>query len=153
MRKSNREVTDLPEILGILNSCQTLRLGINGEEYPYVVPLSFGWEYGEGALKLYFHCAKEGKKLDMIAADPKVCAEADILGGYVDTGHSVTADYKSVIMFGTAERVFGEEEVKGLELILKHCNVQGYSARECSARGLCVVYRINVHGFTAKKRF
>lgn len=153
MRKSNREVTKLSEILNILDSCQTLRLGINGSAYPYVVPLSFGWEYEGEKLSLYFHCAKEGQKIDMLSANSNVCAEVDALGGYVETGHSVTADYKSVIMFGTAERVFGEDEVKGLDLILKHCRVEGHSARECVALGLCAVYRINVHSFTAKKRF
>ena len=36
MNRKDREVTDLKEITEIINSCDTLRLGINNGEYPYV---------------------------------------------------------------------------------------------------------------------
>lgn len=153
MRRSDREITDFNEVLAVLDSCQTVRLALHDTPYPYIVPLSFGWEYSDGKLYIYFHCAKEGKKLDLIARDGRVCVEADVLSNYVDTGHSVTADYKSVIAFGTAERVYGEELVHGLDLLLKHCGIQGYSARECAARDITAAVRVTVESVTGKKRF
>lgn len=153
MRKSDREIRDYNEILRLLDECQTIRLALHDEPYPYVVPLSYGWEQRDGKLFVYFHCAKEGKKLDLIAKNANVCFEADCLAGYKSTGHGVTADYRSLVAFGKAERVYGEELVRGLELLLKHCRVEGYSARECAAMDITAVVRITVDGITGKRRF
>lgn len=153
MRKSQREIKDFGEIVGLLGKCDTLRLGINGDDFPYVVPLSFGYEAVNGKLFIYFHCAKEGKKVNLLKADNRVCAEADILNSYAETGSGVTADYASVIAFGRADEVFGEEAVKGIELLLEHCKIKGYSARECVKMGITAVYRISVESITGKKRF
>lgn len=153
MRKSDREIRDYNEILRLLDECQTIRLALHDEPYPYVVPLSYGWEERDGKLFVYFHCAKEGKKLDLIAKNGNVCFEADCLAGYKSTGHGVTADYRSLIAFGKAERVYGEELVRGLELLLKHCHIEGYSARECAAMDITAVVRITVDGITGKRRF
>lgn len=153
MRKSDREIRDYNEILRLLDECQTIRLALHDEPYPYVVPLSYGWEERDEKLFVYFHCAKEGKKLDLIAKNANVCFEADCLAGYKSTNHGVTADYRSLVAFGKAERVYGEELVRGLELLLKHCRVEGYSARECAAMDITAVVRITVDGITGKRRF
>ena len=153
MRKANREIKDRAEILRLLDECQTIRLAMHDEPYPYIVPLSFGWEEKDGTLYVYFHCAKEGKKLELIQKNANVCFEADILSGYKSTGHSITADYKSVIAYGKAERVYGDEIVNGLELLLKHCNTEGYSAKECAAKDITAVVKITVESITGKKRF
>ena len=39
MRRKNREVTDMNEILDILRRCDTIRLGLTGADGPYVVPV------------------------------------------------------------------------------------------------------------------
>ena len=153
MRKADREIKDFEEIKELLDECQTIRLAMHDEPYPYIVPLSYGWEERDGKLFVYFHCAKEGKKLDLITKNGNVCFEADCLEGYKSTGHGVTADYRSLIAFGKAERVYGEELVRGLELLLAHCHVEGYSARECAAMGITAVVRITVDGITGKRRF
>lgn len=153
MRKADREIKDFEEIKELLDECQTIRLAMHDEPYPYIVPLSYGWEERNRQIFIYFHCAKEGKKLDLITKNGNVCFEADCLAGYKSTGHGVTADYRSLIAFGKAERVYGEELVRGLELLLAHCHVEGYSARECAAMGITAVVRITVNGITGKRRF
>ena len=153
MRRDDRQITDFSEVLAVLDGCRTVRLALHDSPYPYIVPLSFGWEVKDGRLLIYFHCAKEGKKLDLIARDGRVCVEADSLAGYVQTGCSITADYSSVIAFGVAERVYGEELVHGLELLLKHCGAEGYSAKDCAARDITAVVRVTVESITGKKRF
>ncbi|MDE6274292.1 MAG: pyridoxamine 5'-phosphate oxidase family protein [Clostridiales bacterium] len=153
MRKYQREITNFDEILSLLDKCQTVRLGLYDGKYPYIVPLSFGWEVADGKLALYFHCAKEGKKVELLAKDNRVCIEADVLNGYVRTDHSVTADYESVIAFGHAEEIFGEEAIRGIELLLDHCHIEGYSARDCVKTGVVAVYKISVEEITGKRRF
>lgn len=153
MRKAQREITDIDAILNVLDKCQTIRLGLADEEYPYIVPLSFGWEQKDGKISVYFHCAKEGKKVDLIAKNNKVCFEADILNGYKKTEHGVTADYESVIAYGTVQEVFEDEAVHGIKLLLEHCGIDGYSPEQCVMMKLAAVYKINVEKITGKKRF
>lgn len=154
MRKKDREITDFREIVSLLEKCDTIRLGLRGKEYPYVVPLSFGMEAREGKILLYFHGAGEGLKHELIAADDRVCVEADLFRGYRPTGHSVTADYKSVIGFGIVERVETfEERVKDLQLLLEHCNATEYSAEACALVPDTVVYKITLTDVTGKQRF
>lgn len=153
MRKSEREITNFDEKIKLLERCQTIRLGLKGGEFPYVVPLSFGFEVKADKVCVYFHCAKEGKKTDLINADPRVCVEADILNGYKDTGKSVTADYESLIGFGICKEVTGDEAVRGLELLLDHCGATGYPVRNCAALERTAVYKIELLEFTGKRRF
>ena len=153
MRKAQREIKDFDKIIDIIERCQTVRLGLNGGDYPYIVPLSFGYKAGDGRLTVYFHCATEGKKIDLIAADGRVCLEWDILHGYAETGHSVTADYESVMAFGHAERCEGGEKIEGIRLLLEHTGYTQYSAEECAALPIVAVYKVVCDGVTGKKRF
>jgi len=49
------------------------RLGLCLENEPYVVPVAYGYEQG----RVYFHSARQGKKLDFIKKNNKVCFEVD----------------------------------------------------------------------------
>lgn len=42
MRRKDREITDFNEIMKIIDKCDTCRLALIDEEYPYIVPLNFG---------------------------------------------------------------------------------------------------------------
>lgn len=151
MNRKDREVTDLKEIIEIINSCDTLRLGINNGEYPYVVPLSYGFETVEGKFVFYTHSAMKGLKLDLIKANPKVCVEIDGMNGYVETARGVTTNYRSFIGFGTAEIADYDDTVKGLDLLLEHYNITGYSAEECAKLGITTVLKITIENYTAKR--
>lgn len=152
MRKSEREVKNLEDIVNILDRCETVRIGINGNEYPYVVPVSFGYEVADGKVVIYFHGAKEGFKHDLIAKNNKVCVEADIFHCYAETGHSVTTEYESVIGFGIAKKAEQDDAIKGIDLLLNHCKIEGYSAAECVSLGTTTVYKIVLNSITGKKR-
>jgi len=70
MRRSDREVTDVDEKLGIVARCKVCRLGMIDETVgpgePYIVPLNFGYEYVDGVLFLYLHGAGEGRKINIL---------------------------------------------------------------------------------------
>ena len=76
---------------------------------PYSVPLSLA-RTDENTF--YFHCAIEGKKLDILRTNPRVCLNAvskcKHTGGPKDG--SVTLEFKSGIAFGKAEMVTDDEE-------------------------------------------
>ena len=80
-------------------------LSVNGDGgYPYSVPLNFVFEEG----KLYFHCAREGHKLDAIRACNKACFTV------LDEPEKEPGDWwyhvKSVICFGRVAIVADERE-------------------------------------------
>ena len=89
MRTAGREVTDPVEIERILLSNHIVRVGLyDGDEgYPYIVPLNYGFEYDPqaGKLTFYMHCAKAGRKLELIRKDNRVCFEIDSSWGLRQT--------------------------------------------------------------------
>ena len=54
MRRKDREVQSLDEIFDILNRCDTVRVAFRDEEYPYIVPVSFGAELMNGKVTVIF---------------------------------------------------------------------------------------------------
>ena len=78
MRRDERAVSDILQIQDILQRCDTVRLGLNGGEFPYVVPMTFGSAIEDGKIVVYIHSAGEGRKCDILAKDPRVCVEADL---------------------------------------------------------------------------
>lgn len=42
MRRKDREVTDLSEIIEIMKNCDVCRLALNDDGFPYILPLNFG---------------------------------------------------------------------------------------------------------------
>jgi len=84
------------------------RLGTSFRNEPYVVPLNF--VYCDG--KIYFHCAKEGKKLEYIARNQRICFEVDEFIGIKESVKlcSFGTYYGSVIAFGDARLVEAERK-------------------------------------------
>lgn len=155
MRRSDREVTDIGRINEIIKEAGVLRLAMNDEAYPYIVPMHYGYEFESGKLIFWLHGAKEGKKLDLLKKDPRVCVELDcnmdiISGG--DDACAYGAAYSSVIAFGTAE-VTEEPSAKihGLKLLMKEQTGKEFEISEKMASGIAVI-RVVCDSFTAKER-
>ena len=152
MRRHDREITSEEEILQVLDQCDTIRLALNSDTYPYIVPLSFGWEQHEnGRVYIYVHGAKEGLRHTLRANDFRVCVEADRCLGFVKVGEDVTCAYESVIGFGRAECLDGEEALRGLKLILQHCQY-GDETVPPQAAAYTSVWRITISQMTGKRR-
>jgi uncharacterized protein len=73
MRRKDREVKDFAQICEIIKECDTIRLGLSDGEYPYIVPLSFGYEILEEQIYFYIHGAKVGRKMELMQKN-KVCS-------------------------------------------------------------------------------
>ena len=99
------------------------------------------------------HCSTGGKKLELLGKDGGVCLEWDALDGYVEAGHSVTADYQSVIAFGHASRCEGEERVRGIARLLEHTGFVNYSAETCAALPVVDVWKVVCKSVTGTRRF
>ena len=123
MRRSDREVSDKSEIFGIISRCDILRLGLCGEDGPYIVPMCFGALFGGGTFTLYLHSAAQGMKMELIRRGGRACFEADT-GVKLVPGReacSFSFEYESVIGFGEVCEVSDTEEKKlALRLIMEH---------------------------------
>ncbi len=124
MRRSEREIKNRAVIDAIIRQCLVCRLGLADGEEPYIVPLCFGYD-GEA---LYFHSASDGRKIDILRRNSRVCFEFDIPEGMreAEQGCRWGIKYRSVIGFGTAEIEDDQEgKNKALELIMAQ-----YSGKE-----------------------
>src|SRR5512140_1677148 len=118
MHRSEREIKDPAEIDAILRTAPVCRIAMAAGGRPYVVPVNFAVNCDH----LYFHCARKGKKIEMLRDNPSVCFEADIPGDLrgSETACSWGMRYKSVIGFG--ESYFIEdrsEKKKALGILMK----------------------------------
>ena len=114
----------LSEVRGFLKQAQWGRLATNGLEGPYITPLHYVLE-GD---KIYFHCALEGRKLDNISQDNRVCFEVSEMLEINEHANpcKFSTSYKSVLVFGPAELVQEvREKVKALNLIAQKYSSTG----------------------------
>lgn len=151
MNRKDRAITDPTDCIQLLHRCDTIRLGLWDGTAPYVVPVSFGMEVVGGQVILYFHGASQGKKVDCLAAYPKVCVEADLFYQVEPTKIGITTRYESVIGFGTATKVEGEEKVHGLRLLLARYHSADYPVERCRGLTHTAVYKITLDSLTGKR--
>jgi len=118
MRRSQNEIHDKNEIIKFLSETNIGRIAFFDKDYPYVVPVHF--VFNDNCV--YFHSAKEGKKIDLIKQNPKVCFEADKEKAIIPNEKACrwSSDFISVIAFGTASLIEeSSEKEKALSLLLK----------------------------------
>ena len=97
--KSNQN--GLAEMEELLKKAEVGRLALSDGTKPYVVPINFLYVDG----KIIFHCALEGKKLDILSKNPNCCLEIDQFKGEVSYHYDALChlDYDSVLAFGKAQ--------------------------------------------------
>jgi nitroimidazol reductase NimA-like FMN-containing flavoprotein (pyridoxamine 5'-phosphate oxidase superfamily) len=117
MRKSEREITEVPKLIEILIKGKYTTISLCRNDEPYLVTVSYGYDKNENAL--YFHAALSGLKLDYIKANPKVCGTVIEDHGYV-VGRCKQY-FRSLVFFGTMSIVDGLDEKKhGLNILFDH---------------------------------
>ena len=122
MTRREREVTDINEIIRILDKAKVLHLGLVDGDEAYVVPMNYGYTMDNGRLTVYLHGARRGRKLDLIRANPKVFFEMDCditpFEGEIACKYGIT--YSSIMGKGIAEIVEDvEEKKKALSVLMK----------------------------------
>jgi len=151
MRRKDKEIMDRMEIEMIIGKAPVCRLGMTDGEYPYVVPLCFG--YRDNAL--YFHSALKGKKLDMLRKNSRVCFEMDI--GHEIKRHEQPCKwgmgYKSVIGFGEASFIEDNKAKQdALDVIMAHySDSNGPFEYPDTALGHTVIIKVDIRQMAGKK--
>lgn len=121
MNFAEREITDIDEIDRLLSSARVCRIALFDRNYPYIVPMCFGYNITGGNLELYFRCEEKGKKLDLIKENSRAAFEIDRLHEIVASNDpcGFAARYHSITGVGTVSAVTGIDKITGLNLIIK----------------------------------
>lgn len=124
-------------------------LGVSGETGPYVVPLNYGYEDG----RVVFHCALEGRKLDCIRANPKVCFSVARQTGTVQPhfGTRCHVDNESVTCFGEARIVEDPHEKARLLNAFNRCFEPGAADVPAQRIQTCAVVEIRIVEMTGRR--
>ena len=123
----------LEEMEETLKKAEVGRIALCEGSKPYIVPLNFLYDKG----KIVFHCAWEGKKLDIIAKNPNCCFEVDEFMGEVSYHYDSLChlDYDSVLVFGKA-RIENDVEEKFRFFQLLHAKYKEIYRKPLSKGGV-----------------
>ena len=154
LTKRELQVTDPAQIKRILDTAKVLHLGLAVDNEPYVVPMNYGYVLEDGKLVLYLHSAVQGKKLDMLRANPNVFFSIDCdrmpFEGRVPCQYGLV--YSSIMGRGTATIVEDVEEKKQAMTILMKTQTGKDFTFEDRLVSIVAVIRIDVAEYTAKHR-
>lgn len=120
MRRKDRLVTDKKWMEEILKRAQMIHIGLAGEDgWPYIVPMGYG--YADGVI--YLHGAAEGKKNEMVAANPKACFQIslDVEVLRESTGSNFSMKYRSITGYGQIRTLTTlAEKNAALKILMDH---------------------------------
>ena len=152
MRRTDREITGDAVIAAIMARCRVVRLAMNTDGAPYILPLNFGME--PDGMTIYVHGAAEGEKYRLMERDSRVAFEMDcMLGMEIDEVHQeCSTRYESVIGWGEAAEITdGEEKRHALKRIMAQYHREDFPFSE-GPLPRTRVFKICVKGRTAKAR-
>ena len=112
-RKPDRGRYERDVILSILDAGLVAHVGYVVDGQPYVIP-TFYWRDGD---RVYWHGSAASRMIRTIESGSPVCLTVSLLDSIIlaRSGFNHSADYRSVVVVGTAEPVTGEEKVRALD--------------------------------------
>ena len=154
MREMRRKDRQMPEALALalVDKCAyAVMATVNHDGTPYCIPLS---PVREGEW-LYFHCAKEGHKVDNLRRMNRVCVSC--------VGDSVKAipgqfsiEFESAVINGTASEVTDrEEKIRALNIISRRYAPNNMAAFDEAIQKLLdhtAVWKIHIDEISGKAR-
>ena len=107
MRRKEKEIKDRQRIEDIMKKALVCRIAMCDNGAPYLVPVNFGYENNA----IYIHTAYEGKKIDILRKNNRVCfeMESDVQLVSGDAVCDWGTLYASVIGHGRAEFIEDQE--------------------------------------------
>lgn len=147
---SKKLIHDKQQIEEILSKAKFLRLALSDSNTPYIIPMAFGYKNN----KIYLHCSREGKKIDILSRNPRVAFEADVEAEIITAGDicKYNVRYRSVVGNGQAKFVEDyNEKVEGLTVLSEHYGKKGlFEFEEWKVNRLCVI-EIEIEEMTGKQ--
>lgn len=155
VRRQNRLLEDENRIKELLNISEYgfLSLGTDGNSYGYGIPISYA--YDETSNAIFFHCALEGKKIDLLRQNNKV--SFCVVGKTQPIANQFTTLYESIIAFGKATLDLSDDEKRTcLRLLVKKYSPEYEELGEKymeKSWGRTAAFKISIEHVTAKAKY
>ncbi len=150
MRRKDKEITLPEEIQQILKSNNICRISYAEKNIPYITVMNYGYSNN----KLYFHCANEGRKLNIIKSNNFICFEIsdsiDLKKG--EFACDFTISFRSLIGYGKMEIVNNfEEKEKALNILMNQLTGKNkWTYEEKMINGVTILC-LEIQSVTGKK--
>ena len=150
MRRKDRQMSR-EFALDVTDRCEYAVIAMtDSDKTPYSIPLSI---VRDGDF-IYFHCATQGRKVDILRKNPSVCMSC--VGDNLREEDKFTTKYQSAVIFGKAEEVVSDEEkIHALRLLCqRHTpnNMRNFDeAIEKSLKVTCV-WKIKIEEISGKSK-
>jgi nitroimidazol reductase NimA-like FMN-containing flavoprotein (pyridoxamine 5'-phosphate oxidase superfamily) len=149
MRRTEKEIKNRSQIEDILKQARVCRLAMADDDFPYIVPLNFGYRDDV----IYIHSAQQGRKIDLLKKNPNVCFEVDEPGRLKKARQACDwgVDFKSVI--GTGRAVFVDDKadkIRALDIIMAQYSDRSFEYSEEMLAKTCII-KIMIKEMTGKQ--
>ena len=148
MRRKDRE-RDREFGLKVIDECEYGTVAIQGEQ-PYCLPLSLV-RIGE---ELYFHCALEGKKINLLRQNSTVWVS--FVGENITATDDFTTYFRSAMVKGTACQVTDEQEkVAALRALCEKLtpgHMPAFDREVARSFAVTGIWKIHMDEITAKEK-
>jgi uncharacterized protein len=152
LRRMDKAILEPSAVKAILQEAKFITLALSLNDEPYLATLSHGFDEEENCI--YFHCAKEGRKIDVMKANPRVWGQALVDGGYQQgcCDHL----YRAAQFHGNVSFVEDAFEKKhALEVLIRHLdkNPEAVIAKQITAASLdrVLIGRVDIDFLSGKK--
>jgi nitroimidazol reductase NimA-like FMN-containing flavoprotein (pyridoxamine 5'-phosphate oxidase superfamily) len=149
MRRKDKQIGDPAVIEAIIRRSLVCRLAMADDGQPYVIPISFGYQNR----CLYFHSAPEGRKIEILRKNPRVCFEFDVDLSLKKSDRPCRwgMKFKSVVGVGTARFVEkAEEKRRALAVILAQYSSERFAFSDAEVDGV-TVFCVKIEEITGKQ--
>lgn len=154
MRRKDRELNDREALRSLLERGQVCHLALADGDAPYVVPMNYGFLMQEdGALALYFHSARAGKKLELLREHPHAGFAVSLSGALItgDRACDWSMTYASILGKGILTEVADEEErERGVTLLMRHHGRTEDFTYDPRVMARTVILKLAVSSYTGK---
>jgi nitroimidazol reductase NimA-like FMN-containing flavoprotein (pyridoxamine 5'-phosphate oxidase superfamily) len=154
MRRNDRQISEATVLEEIISQSDVCRVAFADKNVPYIVTMNFGYSGGEHPC-FYFHCANEGKKLEMMRKNNYVCFELDTDHEMYEgeNGCDWGMKFSSVVGYG---KIFIVEEreskVSGMDCIMSHYSDRTGFTYDERVLGNTTILRLDVREMTGKRK-
>lgn len=149
MRRRDRE---MPRefALEMIDKCSYAVMSMVDIDSPYAVPISIA----RAGDTLYFHCAPEGRKTEILKSYPRVCIVC--VGEVTPSRDKFTTEYESAIVTGIARQVLKdsekEEALRRISEKYTPSNMVHFDAAIKKSLHRTAVWKIDIADITGKRK-
>lgn len=112
IRRKEKAIESKEEMIAILENSKYITIAMCHDNVPYLVTLSHGFDKEKNCI--YFHCAREGKKVDILASNNVVWGQAIEDHGYAK---------------GSCDHLFATTQFKGQVSFIEDVNEKEHALR------------------------